>query len=37
MEICLTEFDNWKLSLTNIVNNYLEKRGIDVDDTLFNC
>ena len=32
----LTEFDNRKLRQTNNVNNYLEKRDIDADDTLFN-
>ena len=34
--MCLTEFDNRKLALTNIVKNHLEKRDIDVDNTFFN-
>ena len=33
--LSFTEFDNRKLDLTNIVNNYLEKKDIDVDDRLF--
>ena len=35
-DLCLTEFDNWKLGLTNIVNNYLVKKDIDRDYRLFN-
>ena len=33
--LSFTEFDNRKLGLTNIVNNCLEKKDIDVDDRLF--
>ena len=32
----LTDFDNQKLGLTNIVKNLLEKKYINADDKLFN-